>query len=352
MVIFIGTKGQLIKVASVMKELDLRHVDYLYVQTDQHPSMNRQLEKSFGIRPPDISLSNRVEDLSSPKEVVSWFATCLLKVRHIAPVLRTHNLIVTQGDTLTTLMASMVAHHYRLRLAHIEAGLRSYSIIHPFPEELIRRVVSKYAHYLFAPSDWATSNLQRETGHIVNTKQNTVYDILAWIKTTEKGPSCIVSAIHRQETIYNPHRFTKAVDVIHTASRIAPVKYILHKPSEVQLKKLNLYKGLLQNQRIEVLQYQDYVTFMRMVARSVFVISDGGGLQEETYFLNVPCLLLRNRTEREIGLGITSFLSEFKSDRIEYFLKHYTQFRRKEAFQRLYPSRIIVDELLSACNTE
>ena len=328
-----------------MRELDQRKIDYLYIQTNQHPSMNRLLESSFGLKQPDVSLSNRSADLSSPKEVICWIIECVRNVVKMKKAFLGQDILVTQGDTLTTLMASVVAKFYHIPLAHIEAGLRSYSLMHPFPEELIRRVVTKFANYLFAPSDWAANNLIREKGSLINTKQNTVFDILSSIRTSEKKEQFIVCAIHRQETIYNPPRFAKAVNVIQRASEIAKVKYILHKPSEVQLKKLNLYDGLIHNPNIELLQYQDYVSFVRMVVSSLFVISDGGGLQEETYFLNIPCLLLRNRTEREVGLGITSYLSEFRDEKIDYFLKNYSKFRRTEEFNRYFPSKIIVDEL-------
>jgi UDP-N-acetylglucosamine 2-epimerase len=75
-------------------------------------------------------------------------------------------------------------------------------------------------------------------------------------------------------------------------------------------------------------------------------MSDGGGLQEETYFLDVPCLILRNRTEREIGLNETSHLAGFDDEKINYFLNNYTKFHRKKEFVRYYPSKTIVDELI------
>ena len=124
------------------------------------------------------------------------------------------------------------------------------------------------------------------------------------------------------------------------------VTYIIHKTSENQLKQYGLYEKLQTNKNIKLTGYLDYVNFMSLVKNCEFVLSDGGGLQEETYFLNVPCLILRNRTEREIGLNETSMLSEFDDEKIKYFLQNYTKFHRQKEFIRKYPSKKIIDELL------
>lgn len=348
MIIMLGTKGMVIKVAAIMREFDKRKIDYKYVQSDQHPSMNRILEKQFGLKSPDLILRSGNEDLKSLKDITLWFSKCFWRIYKNRNFFIGEKLLLTQGDTTTTLIAGMVANIFKLKLAHVEAGLRSFSLVHPFPEELIRRIVSKWADHLFAPSDWATKNLSREKGKIINCKQNSVYDILGdFVKIKKmKKAGYAVYAIHRQETIFSAPRLTQAVDIVRKISRFMNVKYILHVPSEVRLKKYNLMDALIKNPRIELLSYQNYLDFMNMVANSEFVVSDGGGLQEECYFLDVPCLLLRNRTERKIGLGETAFLSEFKSKKIEYFIKHYKQFRRKKEFIRKYPSKKIVDVLL------
>jgi UDP-N-acetylglucosamine 2-epimerase (non-hydrolysing) len=337
MVFLLGTKGQLIKTAGVMREAG----DYTYIQTNQHPVMNRELERLLGLKSPDLHLSGRSNDLRTPLEIPGWFLGCFWNLFRNRRFLKKERILVTQGDTLTTLFAALAAKVFGLKLAHVEAGLRSYSILHPFPEEIVRRFVSKFATYLFAPGRWATQNLKNERGVIVDTAQNTVYDVLGEIAVKKEGEKHIVAAIHRQETIYNRPRLETAVSVVKRASRIAPVLYVLHRPSEHQLKRFGFYDDIANDPRISIRGYYDYISFMQVVANSVFVISDGGGLQEETYFLDVPCLLLRNRTERRVGLGITALLSEMKEDRITYFLENYDSFHRKGDFTRLYPSRLI-----------
>jgi UDP-N-acetylglucosamine 2-epimerase (non-hydrolysing) len=352
MVILIGTKGQLIKMAGVMLELKRRSIEYLYVQTDQQPSFNRVLEEKFGLKKPDLNLRNEQKDLKNIYEIPIFILKVLINAFKHKSEIKKYKILITHGDTLSTLLAVIIGKLFNMKVAHIESGLRSFNIFHPFPEELIRIISVHFSDILFPPSDWAESNLKKYEGKkiIVNTFQNTVYDALCeFVGPKEDDPrnsNYIVSAIHRQETIYNKERFKKCIEVIINASKLKKVKYIIHKPSEAQLRKFKLYDIIKNNKNIEIMGYLDYITFMNLVRDSAFVITDGGGLQEETYYLNVPCLLLRERTEREVGLGETAFLSELKDEKINYFFENYYNFRRKNKFKRYYPSKIIVDTLI------
>lgn len=349
MIILIGTKGQLVKVAPVMKELQDRKIRYKYVQTDQHPELNRELEKRFGLKSPDLHLWHSKKDLVKFWEMPVWFMTCFINAIKNREFFYGERILITHGDTMSTLFACIIGKLFSLKIAHIEAGLRSFSIMHPFPEEMIRRISSKMATLLFAPSSWAIGNLRREPGIAINTKQNTVYDTLAIFVTkqdTMEKDNYIVVAIHRQETIYNQNRFRKAVNLVESVSKNFKVIYIIHKTSEHQLKQYGFWDRLKENPNIRMTSYLEYITFMNLVKNCEFVMSDGGGLQEETYFLDVPCLILRNRTEREIGLNETSHLAGFDDEKINYFLNNYTKFHRKKEFVRYYPSKTIVDELI------
>lgn len=349
MIILIGTKGQLVKTAPVMKELQDRKIQYKYVQTDQHPALNRELETKFGLKNPDLYLWKSNKDLVKLWELPVWFITCFVTALKNYKFFRNEHILITHGDTMSTLLACIIGRIYSMKIAHIEAGLRSFDIMHPFPEEMIRRISSKFAYFLFAPSDWAVGNLRREPGKIINTLQNTVYDTLAtFVQKTNisEQDKYVIAAIHRQETIYKQNRFKKAVELVELVAERFKVIYIIHKTSENQLKQYGLYNKLQDNSNIKLTEYLDYITFMNLVKNCEFVLSDGGGLQEETYFLNVPCLILRNRTEREIGLNETSMLSEFDDKKIEYFLQNYKKFHRQKEFVRKYPSKKIIDELM------
>ena len=110
----------------------------------------------------------------------------------------------------------------------------------------------------------------------------------------------------------------------------------------LQLTQKNCHKPY---QNIILKDYYDYASFMALIKSAQFVMTDGGGLQEETFLLNVPCLILRKRTERKFGIGTTALLSELKPEKIDYFLKNYQNFRRNE-LEHTYPSKLIVQKLL------
>lgn len=351
MIILIGTKGQLIKMIPVMQEMANRDLYFNYFTTDQHPSMNKKLEQHFGLcfartLRRDVSYN----DAETPMQLIRLFIDCFYTVWSFSNHLglnrwwRKQKLIITHGDTATTLFACLVAKLFGKKLAHIESGLRSYSILHPFPEELIRRIACRCADYLFAPGDWAVGNLKYVRGKVINTRQNTVYDLLKQIPIHKSGEKYVVFTCHRQETIYNYHRLAKVVALAHRLAEKFTVNYILHATSEHQLRQYNLYYGLLRA-GIKLLPYQDYVSFMSMVAGAEFVVTDGGGLQEETYYLDIPCLLLRDRTERKVGLGKTAILSEMDDATINWFLENYRVLHRHGGFTDHEPSKIIVDWL-------
>ena len=344
MIILLGTKGQVIKMAPVMKELNN---DFLYVQTYQQPGIIKELESALCVKPPDLILWNSSVGLTSMMDVLKWWRVCLIEVCKHRNLFQQEDTMVTHSDTMSTLMACIVARLFKLKLVHIEAGLRSYSFMHPFPEEIIRRIVSRYADILITPSDKAYNNLKEMPGKVINGKQNTVYDTLCDLKYKKRtGDKYAVMAIHRQETIYNALRFMRAVETAHIIAENIKVKYILHESSKKKLKKYNFYQGLLQNDNIELLSYLNYSDFMNLVFNAEFVVTDGGGLQEETYYLNVPCLLLRDRTERQIGLNETAFLSGMDETKIQEFLDNYKKYKRKSAFKRYYPSKKIARYLL------
>ena len=345
MIILLGTRGQLLKMAPVIWELDKRKIDYTFVTTYQHPKACEKLREIFKIKHPNLWYE-RTNDLKSIKDMIRWWFENLYGMTALFRFCKIGNgeLIVIHGDTMSTLFGLIIGKLFHMKIAHIESGYRSYSLLHPFPEEIIRRLACKFSDILFAPGDWAVHNLRTEHSQIVNTYQNTIFDLLNTITTkANNGEKYIVATIHRQETLYNHNLLIKVIYAIQKAKEIVPVKFILHPLTEERLKYYHIFEDLLMWDYIELLPIQEYTKFMNLIANSEFVITDGGGLQEETYFLNKPCLLLRKRTEKRVGLGETAYLSEFDYEKIDYFFEHWQSFRRKWEFIHKHPSKIIVD---------
>ncbi len=358
--IFIGTKAQFIKMAPILKELEKRKTAYNLIDSGQHAEISRELVKVFGLRQPDVYLRRGQGDIISLKEALGWVLRWGLSAIFRPKGVRRQlfrgqgGICLIHGDTLSTLLALFLAKRAGVRVAHVEAGLRSYNIWHPFPEELFRLITMYRADVLFAPSQWAYDNLVRMKvkGKIVNVKGNTIADTIRYalaqnIKPQISAGDYVLVTTHRLETIYSRNRLTQLVEVLLEISAKYKLIFLMHKPTQKQLEMWSLLKKLEDNPQIQLRRLQGYFDFLQLLRGCRFVITDGGTIQEESYHLDVPCLVMRKKTERQEGLGENVYLAEFNRERINYFYRNYPQFKRGgEPCQGISPSQLIVNEIL------
>jgi UDP-N-acetylglucosamine 2-epimerase (non-hydrolysing) len=348
--VIIGTRGQFTKTAPVLRELDRAKIPYRLVNTGQHTNSSVQFARLFGIRAGDYFVTRRDRDIEKAGEAILWFckALALMLLRRKSIFKSGKGIAIIHGDTMSTLLALIVSRLCGLRVAHIESGLRSFSAFHPFPEEIIRIFACRFSHYLFAPSETAYDNLSGYAAEKYNSQGNTVFDAIRYVEESTaaevpEGPYC-VTTIHRSEVLFNDGLFRAALSAVYKATQFIKVVFVVHHATRRRLQDIGDIERLENTPNIVLRDYYDYPRFMALVKKADFVMTDGGGLQEETYYLNVPCLILRKRTERNCGLGTTALLSELKQDKIDYFLANYAHFRRK-GVQFSSPSQIIVQEL-------
>lgn len=353
--VLLGTKGQFIKMAPIMKEMDNRGLEYIVIHTGQHTKITEEISKVFGLKKPDVYLNKRENDIVSISDVFRWYLTGIPKnlIKRNEIFRDKSGICLLHGDTPSTLYGLILAKLAGVRVAHIEAGLRSYDLFNPFPEEMIRIITSRFSDYLFAPSEWAYNNLvnERVKGHIFDSKLNTVFDAINYALDSESNvdiPSegYVIVAVHRNETLYVKERLKIVIETIEDIAKGEKVIFLLHKPTRNRLIKYNFFRRIEANEDITISSYKDYFSFIKLVKNSSYVVTDGGGLQEETTYLNVPCLLLRKKTERIEGLDSNVCLSEFREKRISNFIENYTEFGNKKLNVVNYrPSRYIVDVL-------
>jgi UDP-N-acetylglucosamine 2-epimerase (non-hydrolysing) len=241
-----------------------------------------------------------------------------------------------------------------LRSAHIESGLRSHGIFDPFPEELTRILVFKLSDYFFAPGEKPYANVQHYRGFKINTHYNTLIDSLVHsrdsrLQTTidiPEGPYCVAS-IHRFENIFNRQRLKLILDMLDRISGSIKVLFILHRPTRVRLETFGFMDELEGKQNIEVRPRYDYFSFVRLIEKSEFVITDGGSNQEECYYLGKPCILFRKKTERNEGIDENVLLSNLDWPRIETFVIGYKKYQRPPVTPEISPSQLIIDRLVA-----
>lgn len=260
------------------------------------------------------------------------------------------------GDTASTLLALYLANRAGLKVAHIEAGLRSWHLWEPFPEQMIRVVTMYFSDILFAPSRWAYENLikMKLVKKAILLSANTSLESTLWslnkrilnkrIELKNIPERFALITAHRMENIFNRNRLRFIVDVIKKIAEILPVVFIYHQPTLLRLRKYGLMAQIETFPDLYIKSITSHVQFIHLINRSEFVITDGGSIQEECYYLNKLCLLLRNYTERMEGIGENVVVSKFSREKVERFLKTYKKFTRPP-FTINSPSEIIVEKI-------
>ncbi|GMQ94821.1 MAG: UDP-N-acetylglucosamine 2-epimerase (non-hydrolyzing) [Acidimicrobiia bacterium] len=351
--VFIGTKAQYIKTAPILREMDRRGVSYRLVDSGQHGEFSNRLRRTLGVRDPDLFVGGS-RDITTISSAALWAVSLSLlalrrqRLRDEVFAGDVGGVCVVHGDTPTTYLSAMLAKRAGLLVAHLESGLRSRSILHPFPEELIRLRVMRSADVLFAPDDAALKNLaaMRIRGAIVPTGGNTSIEALAYALRTESvgptGPAVLTT--HRVENLKNRDTMDHFVSLLESVASRHSTVFVVHPPTEIALERF----GLMERVRLsgaDVQHLVDHADFVRMIARAPFVVSDGGSIQEECALIGVPTLVWRKRTERPDGIKRNVVLAHFDDVIISDFLRSYDALRRPPRAFDATPSRVIVDVL-------
>jgi len=361
---FIGTNAELIKISPVVREMKKRSLNYKIISSNQSKLRLKDVKKILNLTRIDYTF--RLKPLKFPKNIylrfVVWVGKIILNFiiyfnKEFGKE-RDNIVFIVQGDTVTTFMGSLVAKICGVKLAHIEAGLRSFNFVEPFPEELCRYIVSSLADVHFCPGYWAVNNLKSKRGVKVNTFFNTLvestFSVLNKRKIGKvgevKNKKYFVLVLHRQEhTLFN-RGFTKKLIKLFAKASNKNLKcvFILHHLTKDFLKnETNLFLSLKKDPNIILKDRLDYPSFVNLIARSEFLATDGGSNQEEAFYLGIPCILLRGHTERMEGLGKNVLLSRNNPKIIMDFIKDYKKYKRKTVKVKKLPSKIIVDFLIN-----
>lgn len=362
---FVGTKAQLIKMAPLMTELERRDVPFRYIDSGQHARITRKLRGGLDLPEPCVTLRDANADITSLATAATWYLKLLVTIFFRRGWLKKFvfpggGICLIHGDTLSTLLGMQLARAAGLSVAHVEAGLRSFRLLDPFPEELIRIRCMRRSDLLFAPSCEAEQNLNRMklNGKILRVDGNTVVDSLRMVLKVgadEEQPSAnpfVLATCHRLETITRRQRLASVVDAINQVAERIRVVFVLHQPTRESLNRFTLTEKLHDNVTCrEMMEYPEFISLLRH-ARGV--VSDGGSIQEECGYLAMPCLVLRDATERSDGLGATAILWKQDADVVDQFL---SRLRVDEgpafvAFDQPSPSAAIVDQLLGFLRLE
>lgn len=347
--IVLGTKAQMIKMAPIMVELQRRAIDYRFIHTGQHRETMDDLIANFRVKKPDMYLYDG-PDVTGLGQVLPWMLRILYNtIRRRTELFPRGGVILVHGDTFSTVLGALIGRLSGLTVAHVESGLRSFNIFHPFPEELTRLATFRLSQLFFCPNEWAVKNLRRYRGRKVNCGANTIYDALqlamrADVPVPAPDEPFAICSVHRFENIFHKATFERIISILEEVSRTVRVLFILHPPTRRKLEEFGFWPRLAGNPRIELRPRYDFFTFNRLLAHSRFVLTDGGSNQEECYYVGKPCLLLRHKTERTEGLGRCAVLSGLDSAVVRDFVANYENYKY-DASCLPSPSGAIVDVL-------
>ncbi|WP_020619473.1 non-hydrolyzing UDP-N-acetylglucosamine 2-epimerase [Paenibacillus daejeonensis] len=303
-----GVRPEAIKMAPLILELQ-RHPDQIesiVCVTAQHRRMLDQVLEVFGIQP-DYDL-DVMKDRQTLQEIT------IRVLQGLEPVLREAkpDIVLVHGDTLTTFLASYAAFMQQIKVGHVEAGLRTWNKLSPYPEEMNRQLTGVLADLHFSPTSLSGDNLRKEnkreediyiTGNTVidvfryTVKDDFIHPVLEWAK----GKRLILMTAHRREAQGEPHRqIFRAVKRIADEFEDVAIVYPVHLSPAVKEPAEEILGG---HPRIKLIDPMDVVELHNFYPHTHLILTDSGGLQEEAPSYGVPVLVLRDTTERPEGIG-------------------------------------------------
>jgi UDP-N-acetylglucosamine 2-epimerase (non-hydrolysing) len=301
-----GTRPEYIKLKSLIHEFDINNYPYKILFTGQQPDIGK-FEYDFYIHIKDGN--NRLDSII--QSLMNYLPIIHNKITHI----------LIQGDTTSALALALSAFHNGIKVIHLEAGLRTYDRNNPYPEEVNRRIISQIADIHLCPTLLAEQNLEDE--RILGDKYvvgNTVIDNLLPYKDKCEYTNKILVTLHRRENHHWMDQWFIAVDLL--AKLYPEYEFILpiHPNPNVQK-----YKHFLEN--VKIIDPLPYEEMLELLVKCRLVITDSGGLQEESCFFNKKCLTCRIVTERPEAIGLSTFMVERPNMLTEVFMKHIDDYK-------------------------
>ena len=333
--IILGTRPEIIKMSPIVRECQKRRLQYFIIHTNQHYSFNldRIFFKELNLPLPKYNL--KVGSGTHGEQT----GKMLIKIEEVL-LKEKPDIVLVEGDTNTVLAGALAAVKIHIKVGHIEAGLRSYS--EEMPEEINRVLVDHCSNLLFAPTKIAKDILIKEEipKEKIFITGNTIVDAVSEnLKIAQKKSKILkklkinknqyfLVTVHRQENVDNKKRLKNILKGLELVSKNLkfPVIYPIHPRTLKMIKIFNLKIP----QNIKIIEPIGFLDFLKLEANALLVLTDSGGVQEETCILKVPCVTLRDNTERPETLKVRSnILADSNPQKIIKSVKTMLNLKRK-----------------------
>ena len=307
-----GTRPEVIKLASLINLLKKRKINFKTVFTGQHSDLYNDVKSLIPKPNYELKIMKKNQSLNDILINISNDFVKILKKEK-------PDLVIVQGDTTTVLTCALNAFYTGVDIGHVEAGLRSYNLLSPYPEEGNRQVVSRISTYNWAPTKIAVENLKKENISNIFLTGNTIVDACKMHMYPIKYNNKILITLHRREN------FGEKIIKLFNELSIAAQKYDniefifpMHPNPNIQK-----HKSLLKN--IKIINPLEYSELLKLLSEVKFVISDSGGIQEECASFKKKILVCRDNTERPEGVeaGFAKIIGTNILDNFNWANKNY-----------------------------
>ncbi len=359
----VGTRPEAIKMAPVIRGLRAsNHIDTIVCSTSQHGRMLQQVFELFAITP-DIDLAV----MEPNQQLNTLFSNVVREMDKMLEAVEP-DWVLVHGDTTTAAASAIAAFNKSIRIGHVEAGLRTWNMAQPWPEEMNRTVIDSFADHCYAPTLVSKENLKRQgvvsdrifvTGNtvvdafndmsdIINADENLSSDLASRFSYTSEKPNLVLVTGHRRENFGDGIR-----NICHALKRIAErgdtmIVYPVHLNPNV---KIPVEQILNHDPAIRLIEPVDYASFVYLMKQASVILTDSGGIQEEASSLGKPILVMRNVTERPeaVDAGIVKLVGT-DPDTIVRSVDAYLQETRKPRFTtpNLYGDGTAAKKIISA----
>lgn len=307
--VLVGTRPEIIKLAPVIHACAERNIDCPVIHTGQHYSESLDSVFFEQLKLPEPTYNLEVGSGPHGEQTGEMLIGIEQVLRELAP-----DTLLVQGDTNSVLAGAIAASKLDIDIGHVEAGLRSFD--REMPEETNRVLADHVSQYLFAPSDRSKQNLLDEgiPDDRISVTGNTIVDALFTYRTFAGEQSTVLDELgltgrdfflltaHRQENITDEERLRDLLAAVDEAAAAhdVPVVYPIHPHTKSQLSTF----GINVSDRIRLVEPLDYLDFLRLETEAQLILTDSGGVQEEACILGVPCVTLRDSTERPETINV------------------------------------------------
>ena len=287
-----GTRPEWIKIKPLLNAFKQEGIEYSVLNVRQHTSL---LEENS-----EVNYVLNIEDSTSNKNRLDSIVGNIANIPQLAFHEVTH--VLVQGDTATALMCSIAAFNRQIPVIHLEAGLRTYDLKNPYPEEAYRQMISRIASIHLCPTEQNALNLKSEhVNGIINVVGNTVLDNLLDLRKQLSYGNEVLITLHRRENHDKINNWFEIISQIAIANPNIVYTLPIH-PNPNVLK----HKDLLKN--VNIISALPYDQFLKRLIACRYLISDSGGIQEEASFLGKKVIVCRKITERPETVGLNSIL--------------------------------------------